>query len=647
MAESYPLFPLAEMQLAEEALAAEVQLLGIAFVTEMKLLEGALEASTQSSPFKLENVRLPDGGKLAANFCRIMTHSQHLIQEFIRRQLAGETPFRATTPLSVARPFMGLFPRLLSDSTTLIEAQYSYWREALDLWQAVSLRLLGEKADPAVRPAPGDKRFRDTVWAENVLFDGIKQSYLLTARHLSHLFTQVEDLDPKAAEKIDFYTRQWMDALSPTNFPLTNPRVIQTTLETGGENLVQGLANLLEDLDRGNGRLRLTQTDPEAFEPGRNLAITPGKVIYQTELMQLLQYQPTTESVYQRPLLLIPPWINKYYILDLQPKNSFIQWAVDQGFTVFVISWVNPDARLAEKNFEHYLSEGTLAALEAIQQATGEREVNAIGYCIGGTLLFCTLAYLAATQDPRIHSATALTTLIDFTEVGELGVFIDKEQLARLDKKMEKRGYLAGAHMAQVFNQLRANDLIWSCVIHRYLLGEDPFPFDLLYWNADSTRMPKAMHHFYLHRMYLENRLKEPGGVSLLGIPLDLGRIETPVYFLATQEDHIAPWRSVYAGAHLPAGPVTFVLGESGHIAGVINPPAARKYGYRTQAELLATPEAWLETATSQPGSWWLHWLDWIQPYAGPKVNARVPGDGGLQPLEAAPGSYVKVAGIE
>ncbi|MFO1432478.1 MAG: class I poly(R)-hydroxyalkanoic acid synthase [Candidatus Competibacteraceae bacterium] len=647
MRPSYSRFPLADLQVAEAALAAEVQLLGSAFITAMKVLESALVASTQPSPFTLENVKLPDGSKLAANSCRILAHSLNLIQTFLRRQLAGEKPFRITPPLSMTRPFLGLLPRLFSDSTVLIEAQSRYWRQALDLWQAVSLRLLGEKADPAVRPAPGDKRFRDAVWAENALFDWIKQFYLLTARHFYYLFTQVEDLDPKTAEKIEFYTRQWLDALSPTNFPLTNPEVIQTTLETGGENLVQGLANLLEDLDRGNGRLRLTQTDPEAFEPGRNLATTPGKVIYQTELMQLLQYQPTTESVYQRPLLIVPPWINKYYILDLQPKNSFIQWAVAQGFTVFVISWVNPDARLAEKNFEHYLAEGTLAALEAIQQATGEREVNAIGYCIGGTLLFCTLAYLAAIQEPRLRSATALTTLIDFTEVGELGVFIDEEQLARLDKKMEKQGYLAGAHMAQVFNQLRANDLIWSSMIHRYLLGEDPFPFDLLYWNSDATRMPKAMHHFYLHQMYLENRLKEPGGISLLGIPLDLGRIEIPVYFLATQEDHIAPWRSVYAGAHLPAGPVTFVLGESGHIAGVINPPAARKYGYRTQAELPATADTWLEKTTRQPGSWWMHWLDWIQPYAGPKGRARVPGDGGLQPLEAAPGSYVKVAGIE
>jgi len=358
MAESQPIFPLEEAQLVKDVLVTETELLGSILNAEMKLLQGTLAASLQSSPFKPEHIRLPEADKLATHVYRILVHSQHLVQEFIGRQLAGEALFRAAAPLDIAQPFLGLLSRLLADGNMLVRAQHDYWQEALNLWQTFSLRLLGEPSAPAVQPAPGDKRFRDAVWAENVLFDLIKQSYLLTARHLYHLFTHVEALDPKTAEKIDFYTRQWMDALAPTNFPLTNPRVIQTTLETGGENLVHGLANLLEDLDHGKGRLRLTLTDPDAFAPGRNLAMTPGKVIYQTELMQLLQYQPTTESVHQRPLLIVPPWINKYYILDLQPKNSFIQWAVDQGFTVFAISWVNPDARLAEKDFEDYLSEG-------------------------------------------------------------------------------------------------------------------------------------------------------------------------------------------------------------------------------------------------------------------------------------------------
>jgi polyhydroxyalkanoate synthase len=373
--------------------------------------------------------------------------------------------------------------------------------------------------------------------------------------------------------------------------------------------------------------------------------VTPGKVVYQTQLMQLLQYNPSTDKVFKHPLLIIPPWINKYYILDLRPENSLVKWATDQGFTVFVISWINPDERLAEMGFEHYLSEGTLAALDAIEQATGEREVNAVGYCIGGTLLFCTLGYLAATKNKRIRSATALTTLLDFTKVGELSVFIDEKQFAHIDKGMERRGFLEGYHMAGVFTLLRANDLIWSFVIRNYLMGEEPFPFDLLFWNADSTRMPKAMHTFYLRNMYLDNKLKDPGGVSFLGVPIDLGEIKTPVFFLSTKEDHIAPWRSTYAGTRLPGGPVQFVLGESGHIAGVINPPAAKpKYGYWTHERLAATPDEWLENAERHTGSWWPHWLEWIKPHAGPQnVPARVPGDGKLKPLEDAPGSFVRV----
>ena len=640
-------FRLPEMQLFEATLTAEVKSLSGLLTAEITLLESVLATSRQPSPFKSKDVRLPGVSELVENFAKIFEHSQHLLQVFIRQQMAGEIPFQIPDSVILVKAFLDLFPRLLSNPTKLIQAQFSFWQDYLNLWQVVSRRLLGEQIDPIMKPAPGDKRFRDVLWAENALFDWIKQSYLLMGHHLYQLFTSVEGVDAKTAEKIDFYTRQLVDALSPTNFALTNPQVIQTTLETGGANLIKGWINLLEDLDRGQGRLCLTQTDPEAFELGKNLAVTPGKVIYQTGLMQLLQYQPTTEQVYQRPLLIIPPWINKYYILDLQPKNSFINWAVEQGFTVFTLSWVNPDARLVEIDFEHYLSQGTLAALEAITQATGENEVNAIGYCIGGTLLFCTLAYLVATHDDRLHSATALTTLIDFTQVGELAVFIDPEQLAHIDKGIARKGYLDGYHMARVFNLLRANDLIWSVVIRRYLLGEEPFPFDLLYWNTDSTRLPKAMYTFYLHQLYLNNKLKDPGGVALLGVPLDLGQIKTPVYFLSTKEDHIAPWKSVYAGTRLPSGPVTFVLGESGHIAGVINPPAAKKYSYWTNADLPVTPDAWLEAATPHDGSWWLHWLEWLKPHAGPLVPARVPGTGKLPPLEEAPGSYVKMPGVD
>ncbi|MFO1428956.1 MAG: class I poly(R)-hydroxyalkanoic acid synthase [Candidatus Competibacteraceae bacterium] len=638
---------LPETKLLEDTLMAEMKLFEGALGAEMKLLEGALEASAHQWPFQLSEFKPPDAGKLAENFSKIITHSQHLIQEYLRKQFEGEIPFRIPDPGIVAKAFLNMFPKLVADPAKIVQAQANFWQEYLNMCQIATRRLLGEKLEPAVKPAPGDKRFKDPVWAENAVFDFIKQSYLLVAHNIYRLFTGVEGLDPKTAEKIDFYTRQFVDAISPTNFALTNPQVVKTTLETGGENLVKGLANLLDDLERGKGRLRIKQTKLETFELGRNLAVTPGKVIYQTELMQLLQYNPVTEQVYQRPLLIIPPWINKYYILDLQPKNSLVKWATEQGFTVFVVSWVNPDERLAEINFEDYMAKGTLAALDAIKQATGEDEINAVGYCIGGTLLFCTLAYMTTKNDTRIKSATAFTTMLDFTHVGEMSVFIDEEQFAHMDRGMARKGYLEGYHMAGVFNLMRSNDLIWSFVVKNYLLGQEPFPFDLLYWNSDCTRMPKAMHAFYLRNMYLHNRLRNPGGVTFLGVPLDLGKIETPAFFLSAKEDHIAPWKGTYAGTHLVGGPVQFVLGESGHIAGVVNPPAAKKYGYWTNDRLPATPEEWFETATHHEGSWWTHWLEWVKPYAGPRVPARVPGDGALTPIEDAPGAYVKVPGVD
>jgi polyhydroxyalkanoate synthase len=431
--------------------------------------------------------------------------------------------------------------------------------------------------------------------------------------------------------------------MSPSNFVLTNPEVLRRTAETGGENLLKGLANLLGDLERGKGQLRIKMTDMEAFELGRNIAVSPGKVVYQNDLMQLIQYQPTTETVLKRPLLIGPPWINKFYILDLRAKNSLVRWAVAQGHTVFVISWVNPDAELAEKGFDDYMTEGYLAALDAIEQATGEREVNVIGYCLGGTLLSATLAYMAARKDRRIASATFFVTMMDFEEAGELGVFIDEEQLKSLEDKMNRRGYLEGSEMATTFNMLRANDLIWSFVVNNYLLGNDPFPFDLLYWNADSTRMPARMHSFYLRKMYQENLLKDRGGISLLGVPIDLSAIKVPAYFLSTREDHIAPWKSTYRGTRLLGGKCRFVLAASGHIAGVVNPPEGGKYSHWINPDLPPDPEAWLAGATEIAGSWWPDWQRWVSALAPEKVPARVPGDGKLAVVEDAPGSYVKL----
>jgi polyhydroxyalkanoate synthase len=455
---------------------------------------------------------------------------------------------------------------------------------------------------------------------------------------------EADGVDAHTARKLDFYTRQFTDALAPSNFVMTNPEVLRATIDSGGENLVNGLKHLLADLERGKGRLAIQMTDPNAFQVGKNIAVTPGKVVFRNDLIELIQYAPTTTEVHKTPLLIVPPWINKFYILDLRPKNSFIKWAVEQGHTVFVVSWVNPDEKLAAKSFDDYLLEGPLAALGAIEQATGEKSANVIGYCLGGTLLAATLAYLAAKgQAERIASSTFLAALTDFSEAGELSVFIDEEQLGALETRMQEKGYLEGADMANTFNMLRANDLIWSFVVNNYLLGKEPFPFDLLYWNSDSTRMPAAMHSFYLRRMYQENKLVEPGGISLAGVKLDLRKIKTPSFLLSTKEDHIAPWTSTYAATQLYSGPVKFVLAASGHIAGVINPPDKGKYGHWTNDALPKDPEAWFKGAAQHDGSWWPLWESWVDTYAGGKVPARKLGDGKLKPLADAPGTYVLV----
>jgi len=596
--------------------------------------------TSHTSP--LPDINPPDIEKLSENLTRIAEQSQELVEAFMETQLSADH-FQVPDPGVVGKSFLQMTQKLMEDPRKLVEVQTAFWQNYLELVQSASRRLMGQPAQPLIEPDDSDKRFKDDEWAENAVFDFIKQSYLLAARSIQDAVRDVEGLDDKTAERVDFYTRQFVDAMAPTNFVLTNPKVLKTTLESGGENLVKGLSNMLEDLKAGNGRLRIRMTDLEAFTPGENVAATPGKVVFQNELIQLIQYTPTTEKVFKRPLLIVPPWINKFYILDLRPKNSFIKWAVDQGFTVFVMSWINPDEKLAEKDFEDYLEGGTLAALDAVEQATGVKEVNAVSYCLGGTLLMATLAYMAAHKDNRIKSATCFTTMVDFAEPGELSVFIDEEQLDLIEQHMEEKGYLEGTHMAGVFNMLRANDLIWSFAINNYLMGKDPFPFDLLYWNSDSTRMPKRMHNFYLRNMYQYNRLREPGGITLLETPIDLGKVKAPVYFLSTRDDHIAPWKSTYAGTQLPSGPVRFVLGGSGHIAGVINPATSHKYGYRTNDQLPADPDEWLAGTTENEGSWWPDWLAWIKPKAGAKVKARQPGEGQLDAIEDAPGSYVKV----
>ncbi|MCW3474963.1 PHA/PHB synthase family protein [Limobrevibacterium gyesilva] len=599
---------------------------------EKKPTQGNEEAGT---------FKLPDPAELGRSMADIAERSQRIVGEWLKRQ--AEEGLASPDPLNISRAFMEMTARLMANPAKLVQAQIGFWQDYMSLWQNTARRMMGMDTAPVISADPKDRRFKDDAWKDNEVFDFIKQSYLLSARFVQDVVTQVDGLDAPTAQKVDFYARQFIDAMSPSNFLLTNPEVLRKTAETGGENLIKGLNNLLADLERGRGNLRIKMTDMEAFRLGENIAVTPGKVVYQNDLMQLIQYTPTTEKVLKRPLLIVPPWINKYYILDLRPRNSFVRWAVSQGHTVFIVSWVNPDANLAEKGFDDYMREGVLDALSAIEAATGETAVNAIGYCLGGTLLGSTLAWMAADGDDRIRSATFFVTLMDFRESGELNVFIDEEQLKMLEEKMSKRGYLEGSDMATTFNMLRANDLIWSFVVNNYLMGNDPFPFDLLYWNSDSTRMPARMHSFYLRNMYQENRLAQPGGISLAGTPIDLRRVKAPAYFLSTREDHIAPWKSTYRGTHLLGGPCRFVLAASGHIAGVVNPPDGGKYSHWINTDLPEEPEDWFHGATEIAGSWWPDWQRWITGLDKRQVKARAPGDGKLQPVEDAPGSYVKV----
>mgnify|MGYP006277035931 FL=1 len=583
-----------------------------------------------------------DPAALSQSLASAAEKSAKLLGDFLARQ-ADSGKSMLADELGIAKAYTELASAMMANPYRLAEAQMTLWWDYMNLWQASTLKLLGAPLAPIAEPAKGDKRFKHEHWEQHAMFDYIKQSYLIAARWLQKAVADVEGLTPEAQKKVAFFTRQYIDAVAPTNFALTNPEVINETIASGGQNLVKGLHNLLDDIERGKGQLKISMTDPKAFELGVNIATTPGKIVFQNDLMQLIQYEPSTAKVAKRPVLIIPPWINKYYILDLREKNSFIKWMVDQGLTVFVISWVNPEAKHAGKEFVDYMLEGPLAALDAIEKATGEKEVNAVGYCLGGTLLATTLAWLAAKKQKGIATATFMTAMIDFSNPGELGVFIDEAQLDSLDKKMNERGYLEGSEMAETFNMLRGNDLIWSFVINNYLMGRDPFPFDLLHWNTDSTRMPARMHSYYLRNMYLHNQLREPGALVLEGVPIDLSKSTVPCYFISAIEDHIAPWKATYHGPQLLKGANRFTLTGSGHIAGMINPPAANKYGYWTNESLPASPDEWFDGAKQHEGSWWTDWRAWVENYAGPEVPARVPGKGKLKVIDAAPGSYAKL----
>jgi polyhydroxyalkanoate synthase len=575
--------------------------------------------------------------------------SQEVIREFFdrnrdMRRLTGEL---SSDPLNVGEAFQEMMKGLSMDPGTVMQRQFNLYGDYAKLMATMSQRMAGEVVRPAIEPQQGDKRFVHPAWSENQMLDFIKQSYLIFARWLETTIQQLEFDDEHEKKKAEFFTRQFIDAFAPSNFAVLNPEVVEATIASKGENLLKGLKNLLEDIDRGHGELSIRQADLDFFKLGENVATTPGKVVFQNDIFQLIQYTPTTQEVGKTPMLIIPPWINKFYILDLQPQNSFIRWLVDQGRTVFVMSWVNPGPELKQKTFEDYIKEGLFEALGAVEQATGETKVDTIGYCIGGTMLSTALALMAKKKDDRINSATFFTAQADFKESGDLLLFVDDEQLDAIEKQMDAAGgVLEGRAMATTFNMLRSNDLIWSFVIDNYLKGKDPARFDLLFWNSDATRMPKNVHLFYLREFYQNNRLAK-GEMVIDGEALDLGDVNIPIFMQAGETDHIAPHNSVFRTARLFASKgndkVQYMLAGSGHIAGVVNHPDKHKYHHSVNVGLPATLDEWKASAERAPGSWWPHWINWLDHVSPGKVKARTPGDGKLKVIEDAPGSYVKV----
>ena len=602
-------------------------------------------AAAESSPGALpplsaEQRRLMES--LSANLARAAMTAQGAIAEAALRQ-ADRPAALSPDPFRVAPALTEVMGRLASQPDRMVRAQADLLSRYMDLWQATARRMAGETPEPVVTPPKGDKRFLDADWTENPVYDVMKQSYLLTSDWLQSLVGGVEGVDPLTKRRVEFFMKLLTDAFAPTNFLASNPAALREIMATGGESLARGMENFAADLARGGGQLAISQTDYEQFRIGENVATAPGKVVFENEILQLIQFAPSTDQVHQIPLVIFPPWINKFYILDLRPDNSMIRWLADQGITVFVVSWVNPDQSLAGKTFEDYLRQGIYEATDAAMTQAGVEQVNTVGYCIGGTLLSAALAHMAAKGDKRIASATFFAAQQDFTEAGDLLLFTDEAWLQDLESRMDAEGgVLSGQAMADTFNVLRSNDLIWSFFVNNYLLGKEPRPFDLLFWNSDQTRMPKALHMFYLRKFYGENALAK-GELELDGVRLDLSSVKTPIYVQSSKEDHIAPAPSVYKGARLFGGPVTYMMSGSGHIAGVVNHPAARKYQHWTCQDLPATLQEWQAAATETPGSWWPHWIEWLRGHSGPLVPARDPAAGPLAPIEEAPGRYVKV----
>ena len=585
-----------------------------------------------------------DAEAFAMNVARAMESGGKALAAYLKPRESGEVQDRPPAELTeVVKTFTSVAEYWLSDTSRSSDLQTKLAKDYLDLWGSAARRMAGQDAPPAIAPSPRDKRFADPEWKSNQFFDFVMQLYLLTTKWAQELVRDADGLDPQTRRKAEFYMQQLTNALSPSNFVLTNPEVLRETVASSGENLARGLKMLAEDIAAGKGMLKIRQSDPDNLVVGVNMATTPGKVIYQNEMMQLIQYSPTTETVLRTPLLIVPPWINKFYILDLKPEKSYIKWCVDQGITVFVISWVNPDRRLGNKSWEDYMKEGPLTAMDVIEKITGEMKVHTAGYCVGGTMLATTLAWLAEKRRQRVSSATFFAAQVDFTHAGDLLVFVDEEQIASLEQDMKAAGVLEGSKMAMAFNMLRSNDLIWSYVVSNYLKGKQPSAFDLLHWNSDATRMTASNHSYYLRNCYLENRLST-GTMVLDNTLLDLSKVKVPVYNLATREDHIAPAESVLYGSQFFGGPVKYVLSGSGHIAGVVNPPASNKYQYWTNDNIKdVTVAEWMKGAVEHKGSWWPDWRQWLGELDPEEVPARSVGSDALPPIEDAPGSYVRV----
>ncbi|PCI56235.1 MAG: class I poly(R)-hydroxyalkanoic acid synthase [Alphaproteobacteria bacterium] len=601
-------------------------------------------AKNPNNPSDEQAFKVPDPVALGKALVDAYEKAQPIFNDYIGKYGSADAMEQFASidfdPMNVQDSYMEFLDRISKDPGKFMEVQAQYTQDWINIWQDSISKFMGqETTHTPITPEKGDRRFKAPEWQENALFDFIKQSYLLTCNHMEKTIEDVDGLSKSQKDKLNFQAKLFTNAISPTNFMMTNPEVLNETMKTGGQNLVKGFENLMSDIK--DGKLNIRTTDDKAFELGKNIAMSKGQVVHQNDMMQLIQYEPTTDKVHKTPLLIIPPWINKYYILDLRPDNSLIEWAVAQGHTVFVISWVNPNAELAQKEFEDYMNEGILESLTQIENITGETQTNAVGYCLGGTLLATTLSYLTQNKkDSRIASATFLTTLLDFEHAGDMKLFLDDTQLDVLDQMMDKHGVLDGKEMQKTFSLMRANDLIWSFVVNNYLMGREPFPFDLLYWNDDCTNMPAAMHRFYLRNMYRDNKLIEAGGIDVNDTPVDLSIIKTPRHFISAREDHIAPWKATYEGVGLMNGNnVTFTLAASGHIAGVVNPPVKNKYCYWTNDKTPKAADEWLDNAEQHEGSWWPAWDKWVSDFGGGKVAARKVGKG----IEAAPGSYVKV----